>query len=245
MSPTSSTMSEFLARVLASDLAAPARRAARSGVSALRTRLAQPVPVLQPERLYLLLDVLWRTRQLTGAVIEVGCFRGGTTLIAKRFLDRTGSARTYFAIDTFAGFDDEQFQKDTKHGTPASLAGAFSDNSLEQVRRSLDRYGAQGVKLLRGDIATIADSALPDSISVALVDVDLDVPVFEALRKLYPRLDPKGVMLVDDCPEGTTWAGARVGYRRFLQAQGLPELYVFGMGVVPGPEAALDLLSNS
>jgi predicted O-methyltransferase YrrM len=178
-------------------------------------------------------------------VVEVGCYRGGTTLAAQRFLTRTGDRRPYIAIDTFAGFDAEQFRVDAGHGTPVSLGGAFSDNSLASVRRSLDRYGAHDVKLLQGDIATLSEASLPASISVALIDVDLDVPVFEGLRRLFPRVQRGGVLLVDDCPEETTWAGARIGYRRFVQTQGLPERYIFGMGVVPGQDAAPDLLSNS
>lgn len=234
-------MGQLLSRLVASKLAAPARR----GIGALRTRLVQPSPVLQPERQYLYLDALWRTRHLDGAVVEVGCYRGGTTLTAKRFLERIGSQRPYLAIDTFAGFDAEQFRVDASHGTPQSLEAAFSDNSLEQVRRALDRHGGHGVQLLKGDIVTLPESSLPPTISVALIDVDLEVPVFEGLKRLFPRVQRGGVLLVDDCPEGTVWAGARVGYRRFVQERGLPERYVFGMGVVPGQDTAPDLLSNS
>jgi hypothetical protein len=223
----------LLSRLLASNLGAPARR----GIRALRTRLVQPSPVLQPERLYLYLDALWRTRQLDGAVVEVGCYRGGTTLTANKFVERIGSARPYLAIDTFSGFDAAQFDVDAKHGTTASLRAAFSDNSFEHVRGTLARYGGQRVQLLQGDIVTLPDAALPASVSVALIDVDLDVPVYEGLRRLFPRLQDGGVMLVDDCPEQTAWAGARIGYRRFVQEHGLEERYAFGMGVVASPDA--------
>ena len=234
-------MGPLLSRLLASNLAVPARR----GIGALRTRLVRPMPVLQPERLYLYMDALWRTRHLDGAVVEVGCYRGGTTLVAQEFLKRIGSPRPYVAIDTFSGFDAGQFRVDADHGTPVSLEAAFSDNSLQLVRRSLDRHGGHAVKLLQGDIATLSDASLPPSISVALIDVDLYVPVFEGLRRLFPRVQRGGVLLVDDCPEGTTWAGARIGYRRFVQAQGLPERYLFGMGVASAQDTGPDLLSNS
>jgi hypothetical protein len=223
----------LLSRLLASNLGAPARR----GIRALRTRLVPPSPVLQPERLYLYLDALWHTRHLDGAVVEVGCYRGGTTLMAGRFMERIGSSRHYLAVDTFAGFDSEQFDSDAVHGTASSLRAAFSDNSLAEVRRSLDRYGAQRVQLLQGDIATLPDEALPKAISVALIDVDLDVPVYEGLRRLLPRLQRGGVMLVDDCPEHTAWAGARIGYRRFVKEHGLEERYVFGTGIVAAADA--------
>jgi O-methyltransferase len=227
-------MPALLSRLLGSNLGAPARR----GIRALRSRLVPPTPVLQPERLYLYLDVLWHTRRLEGAVVEVGCYRGGTTLMASKFIERIGSPRPYLAIDTFAGFDAAQFEADAKHGTATSLRAAFSDNSLEHVRSSLDRHGGQHVQLLQGDIVNLPEAALPASISVALIDVDLDVPVYEGLRRLFPRLQRGGVMLVDDCPEHTAWAGARIGYLRFVKEHGLQERYVFGTGIVAAPGAA-------
>ncbi len=88
------------------------------------------------------------------------------------------------------------------------------------------------MELVQGDIATVADDRLPDRVSVCLVDVDLEIPVYEALRRLYPRLVPGGAILVDDCPEGTEWAGSRVAYARFAAERALPELYFMDMGVV-------------
>ena len=48
-----------------------------------------PPFVLAPERLYLYMHHLIQTKDVPGAVVEIGCNLGGTAVIAKRMLDRT------------------------------------------------------------------------------------------------------------------------------------------------------------
>ena len=192
----------------------------------------QPASSLQPERLYLYLDSLWQRRELKGAVVEVGCWLGGTSAIAAKMLGRIGHPHHYLAIDTFAGFVDEQFARDQELGTPASDVTMYDQNSIEMVRRLLDHWGAPEVELLQADIASLAEDELPEKIAVGLVDVDLELPVYEALRRVWPRLQVGGIVLVDDCPAETTWVGARVGYRRFVEEIGVKERYVLGMGLL-------------
>lgn len=208
--------------------------AVRVAASRVRARLftRKPEAVLQPERLYLYLDALWKRRDLPGAVVEIGCYRGGTSLLASRFLRRSGFPRRYIAYDTFGGFVADQFHADVKLGTPGDFRRHFADNSLALVRRSLDRYDGKEIELVQGDIATLPDSALPDQIAVALVDVDLDIPVHRALERILPRMVKGGVIFVDDCPENYSWAGARVGYKRFVDAMHLPERYSMGLGII-------------
>lgn len=194
--------------------------------------LPRAVSGLQPERLYLYLDALWKRRELPGYALEVGCYRGGTTLLASSMLRRTGFPRPYRCIDTFGGFVDDQFNADVKHGTPERLRSAFSSTSLPLVRRILDQHGCKDVELVQGDIIKVSESALPERIAVCLLDVDLEVPIHKGLERIYPRLVEGGIILVDDCPESTDWVGARIGYRNFVRAHGLDEVYQMGMGVL-------------
>lgn len=192
---------------------------------------------LQPDRLYAWHDALLRTRDVPGAVVEVGCSVGGTAAVSWRFLERIGVDRRYVCVDTFSGFVLDQFDADVALGNDPGNRHVFADNSQALTRSVLDRHGAHGVELVRGDISTLNPEHLPGRIAAALVDVDLADPVYAALALLWPRLSPGGVILVDDCPEHCDWQ-ARAGYRRFVQEQGLPERYTFEMGVVDvDPEA--------
>lgn len=192
----------------------------------------QPTSSLQPERLYLYLDALWKRRNLDGAIVEVGCWLAGTSAIASKMLTRTGHPHRYLAIDTFEGFVAEQFAHDEKLGTPPDDRSMFDANSLEMVRRLLDHWDASDVELLKADIASLPADRLPGQIMVCLIDVDLEIPVYEALGRIVPRLVPGGIALVDDCPDETTWPGARAGYRRFMAEMGGEERYLLGMGLL-------------
>src|SRR5260221_166760 len=71
-----------------------------------------PSPELSVEHLYLFLDALFRTRHVPGAVVEVGCFQGGTAAFGRRMLRGLGLTRAYVCVDTFAGFVPAQFDHD-------------------------------------------------------------------------------------------------------------------------------------
>jgi len=199
-----------------------------------------PAVRLSPQRHYLWAHVLMQTRHVEGAVLEVGCWVGGTAVWCDRMLRIAGVDKPYIGIDTFSGFVEEQFEADVAIGTPKRLRNTFSYNSLSAVRRSAAKLGAPDVRFVQGDIVSMPQDRLPQQVSACLVDVDLSQPVYAALAKVYPLLAPGGVILVDDCPPGDDYQ-AREGYQRFVQEQGLSERYALGMGVVAGPEADICL----
>ncbi|MFT7519334.1 MAG: O-methyltransferase [Kiritimatiellia bacterium] len=185
---------------------------------------------LMPDRLYAWLHALTETANVPGAIVEVGCNVGGTAAVASRFLQRAGITREYVAIDTFDGFVPSQFQRDQELGNSATNRHVFRDNSRQLARYVIDRHGGS-VRLVTGDIVTMPDAELPDRIAAALIDVDLAEPVEAALERLWPRLLPGGVILVDDCPPTCDWQ-ARRGYLTFAHRHGLDEQFRFDMARV-------------
>jgi hypothetical protein len=197
--------------------------------------LPKPFFALQEERLYYYLDTLWQRREIDGCVVEVGCWLGGTAATAHRFLVQTGGSRRYVCIDTFGGFVPEQFQADLANGTPTAERKSFQSNSKAMVRKLLDYWDASAVELVQGDIVTLPEADVPSDIAVCLLDVDLELPIYAGLTRVAPKLVAGGIILVDDCPEDHTFAGARVGYARYCAEAGITEEYVFGFGVVRAP----------
>ncbi len=178
------------------------------------------------------MDILWQCRHLGGDIIEIGCFRGGTSAIAFKMLERTGHSKRYVCIDTFEGFLIDQFANDRAQGLNDKYKSYFSDNSIELVTKLLRRYECDKIELTKGDIAAMDEGDLPKRVAVCLLDVDLEIPVYIGLKKIYPRLVEGGIVMVDDCPENYSWVGARIGYQRFVKEQNLPEEYFMGMGLV-------------
>ena len=194
----------------------------------------RPVPELPAERLYLYLDVLWRTRTLEGAVVEVGCFQCGTAAWAMQMLRGIDARRGYMCIDTFGGFVAAQFAHDIRLGTSASRRSGFQANSRALVQRLVRHWGVPEIELVQADIATLSAEALPAKIIAGLVDVDLEQPTYHALTKITPdsfRAERFSSTTVVRIP--TIRSAARgSGTERFLLEFGLNARYELGMGVI-------------
>jgi O-methyltransferase len=93
-------------------------------------------------------------------------------------------------------------------------------------------YRLDEVTVLRADICELDPDELPQRISVCLMDVDLAVPIQAGLSKIWPRMPPGGIILVDDCDANSDWRGARVGYQRFCADQGISDSYQAGFGLL-------------
>ena len=201
------------------------KRAAHKSLSPWLYR--NPEPQLQTDRLYLYLDTLYKTRDVPGAIVEVGCFQGGTATYAFRFLKRINCEREYLCVDTFSGFPQDQFEEDVKLGTSNALAKGFSGNSQAFVRKLLDQWDCPSIKLLEADIVALEAARLPDKIAVALIDVDIAKPTEAALLKILPKMSAGGIILVDDCDQ-IPFKGARQATEKIAPKAE----YRFGMGII-------------
>lgn len=192
-----------------------------------------PQPAMTIDNLYGYLDAIWHKRDIDGPVVEIGVATGGTTTLACRFLSRIECKKQYFCVDTFGGFVQEQLQSDHDLGLTKDHDKLFSDNSMERVRGDLAKWGIESnVNFIQADICKARPEDLPDDISVCLLDVDLRDPIYDGLKVLHGKLADGGIILVDDCKDGTSWVGANVGYHDFVTEMGLEPKYYMGFGVV-------------
>lgn len=191
---------------------------------------------LQPERLYMYLDAIWKTKDVPGALVEIGCSLGGTAAVANQMQKRLGMNKRYVCIDTFNGFVKEQIDADIALGTRADQADLFRDSDVGLVRKIVDRHGGSNIELVVGDIARVPESQIPDVVSCCLLDVDLQIPTYEGLKRIYPRLSPGGIIVVDDCEEldKKTWK-ARLGYNQYIEENGLPSDLQLNVGFIRKP----------
>ena len=110
---------------------------------------------------------------------------------------------------------------------------------MSLARRVLDLHGAGRVELLQADVCALSADALPREISVCLIDVDLYAPIMASLDKVWPRLQPGGFVLVDDChPSGNDSWQAGEAFAEFVAKRGLAHRVEFGMGIFQVPMSA-------
>ena len=135
-----------------------------------------------------------KTRHLSGAVLEIGVYHGGTSAISFNFLRQIASQREYVGIDTFSGFMKEQFAADADLGNNWRNFGFFATNSPRLARKVLSLHDAREVTLLQGDVSGMDKTKIQMN-SACLVDVDLAVPVYDGLKLVWPQMEDGGVIV--------------------------------------------------
>lgn len=189
--------------------------------------------MFSPGQIKTLLDLLLETKDVDGSYVEVGCAFGATTVLLKRYMDELGLIRKCYALDTFSGFVESHAEHDIKIlGKNPDLKKAFRRNSIEWFHATMRVDRVSGVDAIKGD-ATLFDFDTIPRIAFALLDVDLYKPISDILPKLYDRLLPGGVIIVDDCEPGDKWEGALLAYKEFMAARGeVPEIVSGKLGLV-------------
>lgn len=145
---------------------------------------------------------------IEGDLIEVGTWRGGSSLLMRATLDALGeSGRTVWLADSFQGFPAPAGEES---GAPASEAypdtvepylAAFDFLAVpaQEVRENFARFGCQaGIELVEG----FFDDTLPGlrgrEWSLVRLDADTYDSTMLALDCLYGGLAPGGFLVLDD-----------------------------------------------
>lgn len=212
-----------------------AKRAAKYVLAPLLYRF--PPTTLLPERLGIYLINLLSRANVRGDIAEIGCNLGGTAVMASSIVRRHSPEKTYFCFDTFDGFVDDQFDRDTSISKWLTIRHKrmFSSNSINLVRYILNRHGARDVRLIKCDITELDEKDLRSQYSVVLIDVDLSEPTYIALNKFFPRLASGGVIMVDDCDLREEAWTAGIGYKQFCSEQKIDERLEYGLGIIEKP----------
>lgn len=190
----------------------------------------------RPAQLAFLVNVLDEIADVEGSIVEVGCFTGATTIFLSEHLRDQDRARKYVAIDTFAGF----LQEDVEHEVRVRGKGddreafdtGFALNQRSWVRRSLDLSGHPEVDLVEGDAGRL-DYRRYAPIAFALIDVDLYLPVARTLRAIAPCMAPGSRIVVDDCRPNHAYDGALAAYTEWCtDSQRYPEVVHGKLGII-------------
>lgn len=173
--------------------------------------------------------------RVEGALIECGVFTGGSLFMIADRCQKEGLQRVIYALDSFEGFDPEEFQADKTRGWARDEMAVFSNNSMVVVQAKARRLKMDGlIRFVKGFFKNTLDDVLQraPAISFAHIDCDLYEPVKFCAERILPKMVPGGIMLFDDLTTG--YKGASSAFEEFTAS--LPaecEVAVeAGMGIV-------------
>ena len=148
----------------------------------------------------MLLETILRT-EVPGDLIETGVWRGGACLYMRAILAGYGvKDRTVWLANSFKGLplpDPGVFPVDANdtHHTQEELVV-----SADQVRAAFHRFGLldEQVRFLEGWFKDTLASAPIERLALLRLDGDMFESTWEALEVLYPKLSPRGFIIIDD-----------------------------------------------
>jgi hypothetical protein len=171
-------------------------------------------------------------RDVPGAIVECGVWRGGSMMAAALTLLRLGvTDRDLYLFDTFSGMTEPTADDRMPSGEPASveLARSQADSniwaiaSLEDVRSAVlgVGYPEERIHFVEGPVEETLPAGAPELISLLRLDTDWYSSTKHELVHLYPRLADAGVLILDDYG---FWEGARKAVDEYFSEDASPLL---------------------
>lgn len=141
---------------------------------------------------------LWKMaeqlEQVPGDILEVGVWRGSTSIIMGKKLMMIRSAKLVYACDTFTGVVKAGDEQDNYYA-----GGEHKDTSLQFVAAHVKKFGLTNVHLLQGIFPDDTGHEVADrQFSMCHIDVDAYRSGRDVLDWVWPRLSVGGVVLFND-----------------------------------------------
>lgn len=192
--------------------------------------LCRPATMGSIERLYAIFSA---TRYIVaagvpGAFVECGVWKGGSVMMMALTLAHLGVRdRDIYLFDTFEGMTaptvkDVDFAGNRMQDVPDTDAG-WHRATRDEVRSNLAStgYPMERFHLVKGDVSATLPGYAPMQIALLRLDTDWYESTRDELRHLFPRLERRGILVVDDYGH---FQGAREAVDEYLR--GLPEKYL-------------------
>lgn len=144
----------------------------------------------------IILDLAEKALNVEGDFVELGCYKGDTSVLLQKLLHQNGHDRRLFLYDSFEGLP-ERTRED------ASVAGdSFKKGELlvtkKEVVLKFKKAGLPVPKIKKAFFEDLDSIDLPEKIAFAFLDGDLYSSIKTSLSLVLPRLSEDAILLVHD-----------------------------------------------
>jgi hypothetical protein len=165
--------------------------------------------------------------RIAGDIVECGVWRGGSMMIIARTLLQLGDvSRTLYLYDTFEGMPppadvDRSFDgrgaRAQMDATPKGQ-GIWAEASFAEVQANVlaTGYPPGRIRFVKGKVEDTIPQTLPGAISLLRLDTDWYESTRHELLHLFPLLDRRGLMIIDDYGH---FEGAKKAVDEYFQGQ--------------------------
>jgi O-methyltransferase len=167
--------------------------------------------------------------KIPGDVAECGVWRGGSMMaVALALIAQGDTNRHLYLYDTFEGMSAPTEQDKLVDGTLAAKlldrdakgTGIWCYASLEDVQKNMfsTGYPKEKIHFIKGKVEETIPGTIPAHIGLLRLDTDWYESTKHELIHLFPLLDAKGVLILDDYG---TWQGAKTAVDEFIREKQL------------------------
>jgi O-methyltransferase len=142
---------------------------------------------------YELWQLVGETAKLSGSLIEIGVWRGGSGILIGQKAKLSGIKDRVYLCDTFRGVV-KAGEYDEKY-----LGGEHADTSIGVVRELADVFHLDRLSIVEGVFPNDIKGSIPDqTFRFCHMDVDVYQSAKDTLEWIWPRLVVGGVLVCDD-----------------------------------------------
>jgi len=171
-------------------------------------RTAKPYTLTDTSTMKSLIEAVKYLEQnkIEGSFVECGVWRGGSVLVMIKTLQQLGvNDREIYLFDTFAGLN-KPTNVDVKESGEVALELDYNPEkkdektSLEIVKKTILDTGYDNSKIhfIKGEVEKTLSKTNLDKIALLRLDTKWYESTKCEMEYLYPRLLPKGVLIIDD-----------------------------------------------
>ena len=133
---------------------------------------------------------------VSGDVVELGCYVGTTSVFIRRLLDATHQNRAFHVYDSFEGLPPKTAQDSSGAGEDFK-AGELAV-SKKQFMQTFARAGLAAPIVHKAWFAELTADDVPKKIAFAFLDGDFYESIRDSLQLVVPRMSKGGTIVVDD-----------------------------------------------
>ncbi len=165
----------------------------------------------------------------TGAIVELGCYIGTTSLFIRRVMNEHKDNRPFHVYDSFEGLPQKSTQDSSAAGVDFK-AGELTV-SKKQFFEQFRRAHLEAPITHKAWFSDLTEADLPDKIAFAFLDGDFYESILTSLRLVWPRLENDGIITIDDYRRETL-PGVERAILDYFQGKSYHLRYVHNIAVI-------------
>ncbi len=144
-----------------------------------------------------ILRELSKTKEISGDVVEFGCFVGTTSVFLAKEIEKWNTEKMLWLYDSFEGLPEKSREDEN------SLGEVFKKGELlatkKQLIANLRKSGARKMpKITKGWFSELSKEQIPNEISFAFLDGDYYLSILDPLNLIWENLQSGAIVVVDD-----------------------------------------------